>query len=136
MMFRKNVGETKMSHPYRIAYNKEIISGSMAAAVGVAFFALATALGAYVRIPVPGSPVPITLQTFFAIFAVSVAAFSAGSLIILALGAAWLVTACGMSWANAMALGVLPFIPGDITKVLLASVAYREISRRANTLFP
>lgn len=49
-----------------IAYNNDIIKGRGAvAAIGVVFFIVATMLGAYVRIPVPGSPVPITLQTFF-----------------------------------------------------------------------
>lgn len=44
----------------------EIIRGRKeVAAIGIAFFALATMLGAFVRVPVPGSPVPITLQTFF-----------------------------------------------------------------------
>jgi len=37
----------------------------ISAVLGVAFFALCTALGAYVRIPLQGNPVPITLQTFF-----------------------------------------------------------------------
>ncbi|MDD5687717.1 MAG: biotin transporter BioY [Elusimicrobia bacterium] len=34
-------------------------------AIGVSFFVLATTFGAYVRIPLPFTPVPITLQTFF-----------------------------------------------------------------------
>lgn len=33
--------------------------------IGVAAFAVMTSLGAYVRIPLPWTPVPITLQTFF-----------------------------------------------------------------------
>ena len=37
------------------------------AVIGVTFFIIATALGAYIRIPVPGTPVPITLQTFFVV---------------------------------------------------------------------
>ena len=37
------------------------------AVIGVTFFILATTLGAYIRIPVPGTPVPITLQTFFVV---------------------------------------------------------------------
>ena len=46
--------------------NKELVSGkAVSALIGVIFFILTLALGAYVRIPVPGSPVPITLQTFF-----------------------------------------------------------------------
>ena len=51
-----------------LALNREVVnSRSLNAAIGVAFFILATALGAYVRIPVPGTPVPITLQTFFVV---------------------------------------------------------------------
>jgi biotin transport system substrate-specific component len=47
---------------------EEIINDRLAnAVIGVAFFVIATALGAYVRIPLRGNPVPITLQTFFAL---------------------------------------------------------------------
>ena len=47
---------------------KEIISDrGICAFIGVLFFVVATALGAYVRIPINASPVPITLQTFFVI---------------------------------------------------------------------
>lgn len=187
----------------RIAYDKDIIHNKIAArAIGVAFFALATALGAYVRIPVPGSPVPITLQTFFVLLAgavlgarlgaasqigyillgalgiqvfqgagfgvssllgptggylagfvtaafavgaifrstrpgltVSVLVFSAGSAIILICGAAWLTIAYKMSPVNAFSIGILPFIPGDVTKILLAAMIYRGISRRAGSIF-
>lgn len=37
----------------------------VSASIGVAAFVLMTALGAHVRIPLPWTPVPITLQTFF-----------------------------------------------------------------------
>lgn len=37
------------------------------AVIGVTFFIIATTLGAYIRIPVPGTPIPITLQTFFVV---------------------------------------------------------------------
>jgi biotin transport system substrate-specific component len=186
-----------------IAYRKDIISGRWASAsIGVAFFALATALGAYVRIPVPGSPVPITLQTFFVILAGAVlgarlgglsqiayvamgacglpvfqgassglysllgptagylagficaaavvgritragditaaralAAFAAGSAIILGAGALWLVLMFKIDPVKAVYLGVLPFIPGDIVKVLAAGAVYSVISRRAKDVF-
>ncbi len=39
------------------------------AGIGVVAFALLTALGAQVRIPVPGTPVPVTLQTLFVLLA-------------------------------------------------------------------
>jgi biotin transport system substrate-specific component len=38
-------------------------------AFGIILFAVATAAGAQLRIPVPGTPVPITLQVLFAILA-------------------------------------------------------------------
>lgn len=50
------------------ALDREVIHGrTLTAVIGTAFFIIATALGAYVRIPVPGTPVPITLQTFFVV---------------------------------------------------------------------
>ena len=53
-----------------LVLNREIAnSRTLNALIGVTFFILATALGAYVRIPGPGSPVPITLQTFFVVLA-------------------------------------------------------------------
>lgn len=64
-----------------IALNREIICNRrLSAAIGVAFFILATALGAYVRIPVPGSPVPITLQTFFVVLSGAVLGKRLGSI--------------------------------------------------------
>jgi biotin transport system substrate-specific component len=46
--------------------NKEIIvNKTLCRIIGVLAFIILTALGAFVRIPLPFSPVPITLQTFF-----------------------------------------------------------------------
>jgi len=42
-----------------------IIDKTMCRVIGVTVFVILTALGAFVRIPLPFSPVPITLQTFF-----------------------------------------------------------------------
>ena len=42
---------------------------SMAAVVGVGLFCLLTILGAMVRVPLPGTPVPMTLQTAVVLFA-------------------------------------------------------------------
>jgi biotin transport system substrate-specific component len=47
---------------------KEVIANKSAIrAIFIVSFVAMTALGAYVRIPLPFSPVPITLQTFFVI---------------------------------------------------------------------
>lgn len=126
-------------------------------------------LGAFVRIPLPFSPVPATLQTFFVLacpflvgpgrstaalglyaalgmagiplFAAAPATLGyvgafllvpwvstrfrrpiAGMLtatgLIYLLGAAWLVVGLRMSPAQGLALGVLPFLPGDAVKLL------------------
>lgn len=137
--------------------------------LGVAGF---VALGALVRIPLPFSPVPVTLQTF----SVLVAAFAVGrsratlgialyvglglagapllaaaswatlgylmafvatpyavarfrnplfgmcaaSLLIYGMGAAWLCVWLGLPVWQALLLGVFPFIPGDLLKLLAA----------------
>jgi len=63
-----------------ITYDKEIINGKTACAlVGAAFFIVATALGAYIRIPLKVTPVPITLQTFFVLLSGAVLGRRLGS---------------------------------------------------------
>ena len=178
---------------YSLVYNRELITGKrLNAAIGVAFFILATMLGSYVRIPVAGSPVPITLQTFFVLLAGAVlgtrlgavsqigyimlgaagmpfllgptggyiagfvaaayvvgyctrspnptmarliTSFTLGSAIIYIFGALWLVYSYKMSVSNAISAGILPFIPGDIAKILCAAVIYSGISKRAGQIF-
>ncbi len=180
-------------HAYRLTHDRDIITSRRArAAIGVAFFILATMLGSYVRIPIAGSPVPITLQTFFVLLAGAVlgkrlgavsqlgyimlgaagvplllgptggyiagfvaaayvvgyctrspnptmarliASFTLGSVIIYIFGALWLVYSYTMSASNAISAGILPFIPGDIAKILLAAVIYSGISKRAGQIF-
>jgi len=51
-----------------LAYDRKVVNNKILdTIIGVLFFILATALGAYIRIPVQGTPVPITLQTFFVV---------------------------------------------------------------------
>ncbi len=153
---------------------------------GIAAFALLTALGAFVRLPLPFTPVPITLQTFFVLtagvylggrdaaasqlaylglgatglpvfaggvgpaallgptggylLAFPLAAWLVGSLVrpgtratralaaflgatalIFAFGAGWLTQLAGMDPARALALGVLPFLPGAALKIAAAT---------------
>lgn len=183
--------------------NKEMISDRrISAALGVLFFVMATALGAYARIPVKGSPVPITLQTFFVILSGAVlgkrlglfsqtaylflgvlgfplfegrsfgflhllgptggylfgfivaaylvgfmteskknepihaaASFIFGSLVIYFFGALWLNLFFKANLIDAISIGVLPFIPGDIVKVFVAAAIYTRISRRSKAIF-
>jgi biotin transport system substrate-specific component len=49
---------------------KEIISNkALCRLIGVVLFVICTAIGAFVRIPLPFTPVPLTLQTFFVLLA-------------------------------------------------------------------
>lgn len=68
-----------------------VVSRPARAAIGVLAFALATTFGAQVAVPVPGTPVPITLQTLFVVLAGVVLGPRLGALSIafyVALGAA------------------------------------------------
>jgi len=155
-------------------------------AAGIAGGALATALSTHVRIPLPFTPVPVTLQTmvvllcgamlgagggalsqivFLALGTAGVASFAGGSLLgvtggyligfvvaaalvgavarrtdstlavgatmlgasllILALGAAWLAQVNGLGAREAVAVGVTPFIAGDAFKAAGALGAWR-----------
>lgn len=151
-------------------------------ALVIVAFALLTALGAAIRLPLPFTPVPITLQTFFVMaagiylgprdaaasqlgylalgaaglpafaggagfghlfgatggfllsfplaaalvgatvrpgvsLARALAGFLAAQVVIFALGAAWLAAFLGVGAREALALGVLPFLPGGAVKV-------------------
>ncbi len=158
----------------------------MLLAAGIAGATAATALAAHVRLPLPFSPVPVTLQTmivllagatlgaaggalsqvlFLGLGAAGVATFAggsltgvtggylvgfvvaalmvgfvagrsrstmavgaamvAGNLALLLLGAAWLAHLNGLSPAQAFALGVLPFLPGDAVKIAGALGSWR-----------
>lgn len=171
-------------------YDKEVIIDKKAVTfIGVLFFVLATALGAYVRIPIIGTPVPVTLQTFFAIMAGAVLgkrlgslsqlcyavlsapfllgptggyflgfiaasyivgrmtetgkdrigwaifSFAVGIIIIYTFGILWLSYLLKIDMAKAICMGALPFIPGDIVKILVAATIYSGISKRSKEIF-
>lgn len=172
-------------------------SRAINAALGVLFFIIATTLAAYIRIPIKGSPVPITLQTFFVImsgavlgkklgscsqlgylalgavglpvfqgyaFGIShilgptggyligfvfasalvgkmlsgdrintyrtVIAFTAGILVIYSLGVLWLAVIYRANIFQAISIGALPFMIGDMAKILLASMIYKNVHKR------
>lgn len=54
---------------YEIGTSEIRLTNAEKAAFGVVVFMIATAAGAFVRIPLPFSPVPLTLQTFFVLLA-------------------------------------------------------------------
>lgn len=185
--------------------NREVtVNRTTAGVVGVVSFIALTVAGAYIRIPLPFTPVPITLQTFFVllagaflgkklgtlsqagyllvgIFGVPVftgglygfarlfgptggylLGFAAASFIIgyllgkdieapfvkiagamlvglavlFTLGTIQLAVIMHISLAKAAALGVLPFIPGDIIKLLAAATIYQQVQKQARRLYP
>lgn len=76
--------------------------------LGVATFAFLTAVGAQIRIPLPFTPVPLTLQTFFVILAGAYLGRHRGSLsqmVYIVLGAAGLPFFAGSSSSAAAAVG-------------------------------
>jgi biotin transport system substrate-specific component len=160
-------------------------------------FVVFTSLGAFVRIPLPFTPVPITLQTFFVLLSgallggnLGVAAqlsyaflglsglpiftgaasgmayllgptggyifgfvLSAlfvgrsikycrnnllsvfcilflGDLIILSCGVIWLKLILGHQLTRLLYIGFIPFIPGDLIKVGVASILYSKLKSR------
>jgi biotin transport system substrate-specific component len=100
----------------------------MFVAAGVALFALATAAGAQVRIPLPGTPVPVTLQVLFVLLSGMILGARAGAASqILCLGAgiagipafsgsgfglAWL---CGPTGGYLMAFPAAAFLAGLVS---------------------
>jgi biotin transport system substrate-specific component len=60
---------------------REIITNkSITEVIWISFFVLATTFGAYVRIPLPFTPVPITLQTFFVLLSGAILGKKFGSI--------------------------------------------------------
>jgi len=194
-----------MERSCALNFNAELISDkAVSALIGVSFFILAMAFGAYIRIPVPGTPVPITLQTFFVVlsgavlgkrlgvlsqagylllgamglpvfqgcaFGIShilgptggylagfifaayfvgrmlesdkgipnirriITVFIAGNFILYAFGIAWLMFLYRIDLAASLSLGLLPFIPGEILKISLATIVYSKIRPRSKAIF-
>ena len=53
-----------------------------------------------------------------------------GTAVLYGFGTLWLARVAGMSFSAALAAGVLPFIPGDLVKMVIVLVAGSEIRRR------
>lgn len=186
-----------------VILKKELIANkTLTRIIGVSIFVILTALGAYVRIPLPFTPVPITLQTFFALLSGAflgsslgatsqaiyllaglaglplfsgansgalyllgptagylagfiLASFSVGKIIkaiggnflsvftsflaadilLLACGTLWLKILLGASLNKALFLGFIPFIPGDLLKIAVASSLYLKLNGRLKEIF-
>lgn len=183
-----------VAHSMRTLAAREVVTGAPArTGLGIVAFALAMCFGAYVAVPLPWTPVPITLQTLFVVLAGAVLGAGAGATsmaLYLAVGmagapvfslggaglpwllgptggyliampaAAWLVGAAAgkaPAWPRLLgaltlgmatiyvgglaqlflltrpepgallAVGLLPFLAGDVTKVLAAALLARSV---------
>jgi len=192
-----------MSTITSILNGKELVRNRAAAgAILVVSFVMMLTLGAYIRIPVPFTPVPVTMQTFFVILAgavlgrklglftvfsyITLGAFGIpvfqgygggilhilgptggylagfmlsaylvgylseirrsagftyilfsmllGLLVIYVSGLLWLSVSLGVGLKNAVYMGLLPFLPGAIAKLVAASWVYYRIRTRTNEL--
>ena len=170
-------------------------SGELTKAVLSSLFAALISIGAYVALPLPGTPVPFVLQNLFIIVAAAVlgprwgflsvliyllfgilgmpvfsggtggiakllgptggylvgylpAALAigfladrgkrrfpslllagfAGMTIVYCFGITWMKLSLGMSWGRALASGLLPFLLGDLVKILLAAFLVPRIA--------
>ena len=167
----------------------------------VLFSVIFISLGAFVRMPLPFTPVPLTLQTFFVLLSAGLLnrrlgltaqssyvllgvlglpvftgaasglsylisptagyllgfilatlfiagtirlakrdlrsvflVFCIGSIIILLSGSIWLKVALGISLAKALTIGCLPFIPGDLLKIIAVTFLYLRLKARAEEI--
>ena len=64
-----------------------------------------------------------------------IAAFSIGAIAIFTLGAGWLAFGLGFGVKKALYLGVLPFIPGCIMKLAIATAITKSCLKRSKQLF-
>jgi len=193
---------TILSAVWELGKKEIILNKTACAVIGVSFFVLFTISGAFIRLPLPFTPVPVTLQTFTVLLAGAVlgrklgissqvlyvalgaaglpifanaqaglpyfmgptggyligfalAAWTIGTIlggkkagflkilfamfwgevILFSLGVAWLSVVLHIGLTKAILLGLLPFIPGDIVKLLAAAATYYEIQDRSRTIF-
>ena len=183
--------------------NKEVIVNKVLCRIfGVLVFVILTSLSAFVRIPLPFTPVPITLQTLFVLLSgaflgsnlgaitqlsylllglsglpiftaggsgvlylfgptggylfgfvfasfligrfiksrhrslLSVfALFCLADLVLLLSGVIWLKFLLGYNLVKSLFIGFLPFIPGDLLKICIATGIYIRLESRLKDVF-
>lgn len=64
----------------------------------------------------------VLIDKFYDMLWVGVLALVLGTLLLYAAGTAWLAYQGSMSFTEALWMGVIPFIPGDIAKIIIAMV--------------
>lgn len=108
----------------------EITRAHLLLAAGIAGGALATALAAHVRIPLPFTPVPVTLQTMVVLLCGATLGAAGGALsqaLYLALGAAGVATFAG---------GTLTGITGGyLLGFVVAAALVGAVARRTDNVF-
>jgi len=106
-----------------------LVDARIESALGIALFTLLTALGAFVRIPLPFTPVPVTLQVFFVLLSALMLGRKAAisQSLYLALGAAGLPVFTGAGAGLAHLLGPTG---GYLFGFVAASYAMGCIARR------
>lgn len=178
-----------------------IVNKTLCRILGVLAFIILTSLGAFVRIPLPFTPVPITLQTLFVLLSGAFLGSNLGAftqlsyilagiwglpiftgvgsglfylfgptggylfgfilaslfigrfikssknlvstfglfcladLILLSCGVIWLKFLFGYSLMKLLFIGFLPFIPGDLLKILVATGLYNRLESRLKEVF-
>ena len=185
-----------------LALNRELTINKQTSRVLAVFFSVTfISLSAFVRVPLPFTPVPITLQTFFVLLSAGLlgrrlsvttqtsyiflgalglpiftgassglvylvsptagylfgfilaalftgiflklagdsprlilTAFLASSAIILLSGSFWLKFSLGLSLAQALFIGFIPFVAGDCLKAIAAAFVYSKLKNRAKQI--
>lgn len=59
----------------------------------------------------------------------NILALIAGSVVVYAAGVPWLKIVTGMSWEKSFTLGMYPFIPGDVIKIIAATILANKIKQ-------
>lgn len=108
------------AHSLRTLATREVVTAAPArSALGIVAFALAMCFGAYVAVPLPWTPVPMTLQPLFVLLAGAVLGAGAGA------ASMALYLAVGMAGAPVFSLGGagLPWLLGPTGGYLIAMPA-------------
>ena len=70
------------------------------------------------------------IHKYYDIIWLQLAGMCLGTAVLYAFGSFWLAHVAGMTFAEAMAAGVLPFVIGDILKMICAIILGRTINKR------
>ena len=186
-----------------LARKELILDKKVTAVIGVVSFIILMACSAFIRVPLPFTPVPLTLQTFAVLLtgavlgkklgsisqagyiglgAAGLPIFSGagfglaylmgptggylvgfitaawvigqiigdkksgffkilfamfiGEIILFSLGVTWLSISLHFGIVKALTLGLLPFVIGDVIKLLAAATLYYEIQGRVREIYP